>query len=188
MKVNEERSQRDEIKRILDRAPWYLRLEARVIYAMLAMGLMCVFSSIALVGITVKYFRGFSDQQVELSRDIIDRATDVERAAREVAARRDVVELEALGSELLDYEQARWEQLIARRAEAWPALRELSAGDAVSWTSGTARRDGPTRVERLSLERGGRSLVLDARLDATSATTRSQADQVAHAGHATHAN
>ena len=36
MKVNEERSQRDEIKRILDRAPWYLRLEARVIYAMLA--------------------------------------------------------------------------------------------------------------------------------------------------------
>ena len=84
MKVNEERSQRDEIKRILDRAPWYLRLEARVIYAMLAMGLMCVFSSIALVGITVKYFRGFSDQQVELSRDIIDGATAVERAAREI--------------------------------------------------------------------------------------------------------
>lgn len=72
--MSTERSQRDEVRRILARAPWYLRLEARVIYAMLAMGIMCVCSSVVLVGIAVNDFEVFADQQEARSARLLDQS------------------------------------------------------------------------------------------------------------------
>ena len=118
------------MKRILDRAPWYRRLEARVIYAMLAMGFLCVCSSVVLVGMTVLSFQKFVAQHVEDSRGLLEDAYALDHALQESHA------------DLIDAKMDRLERgYLSReglRAEAW--LRGATRGDPVL---ASLRLEGP---------------------------------------------
>lgn len=124
--ISKRRSQRDEVKRILDRAPWYRRLEARVIYAMLAMGFLCVCSSVALVGITVSYFQAFVTQHVQDSRGLLGEAYALEDALHQARVELAAVKMDHLveGFSARQGEDVEaWRRQALRRDPALVALR-----------------------------------------------------------------
>ena len=56
------------------RAPWWRRLEARVVSALVLLGVISVGASAYLVSLTVRYFDDLGDAQVQVAEDVIDQA------------------------------------------------------------------------------------------------------------------
>lgn len=171
--MSKRRSQRDEVKRILDRAPWYRRLEARVIYAMLAMGFLCVCSSVALVGITVSYFQAFVTQHVEDSRGLLEDAYALDDAlyqAREelVVAKMDLLVEEYSARQGEDVQA--WTRSVLRRDPSLVAFHVEQDGPRDEATRPAAEpADEATFWESRSVKIGGEQHHLSAQFVATNA-------------------
>ena len=157
--MTQRRSQRDEVKRILDRAPWYRRLEARVIYAMLAMGFLCVCSSVILVGVTVLYFQAFVPQHVEDSRGLLEDVYALDAALRDAREELIAAKMDHLAEEYSargGASEATWSRAATQRD---PTLVSLYVGEDApprhpTLSAGGAGVSEATRVTR-TVDAGG---------------------------------
>ncbi len=60
---------------LLERPPWWGRLEARITIALVAIGILCVGASTYLVRLTVRYYDRLGEQQAEIQREAFDLVT-----------------------------------------------------------------------------------------------------------------